>query len=54
MSHCDGTRPLQYPPVLEGEAGDLIRRLLLRESTARLGAGEPESENDYNALKVSG
>lgn len=52
LQHCDGTRPLAYPEVLTGGPACLIQGLLLREPTARLGAGSAGSENGYDALKV--
>lgn len=52
LVHCDGTKPLEFPMVMPEAAVALIKKLLVREPSKRLGAGVPGTDNDYTALKV--
>jgi len=42
---------VHYPPSMPSEAADLVRRLLVHSPQARLGAGNPDSGNDFSVLK---
>lgn len=42
---------INYPASMPSEAVDLVRRLLVHSPKARLGAGDPDSGNDFSALK---
>ena len=46
------SRELEFPFGLEAEAVDIIDRLLHLDPAERLGAGEPGSGNDWEALKA--
>jgi 3-phosphoinositide dependent protein kinase-1 len=53
LGHCDGSKPLAFPPSFPPPAKDLVLALLVRPAGERLGAGEPGQPNDPGALKVS-
>ena len=42
---------INYPASMPSEAVDLVRRLLVHSPKARLGAGDPDSDNDFSKLK---
>jgi len=46
------SRKLLLPKHLEGEAADLIDRLLTLDPQNRIGSGPLGSENDFEALKA--
>jgi serine/threonine protein kinase len=49
--HLDGTNSLTFPSSVTEQARDLIEKLLQKEPTARLGAGDIGSGNGYAELK---
>lgn len=51
MGHCKNTKPLEFPQSVPVIAQDLITQLLRPEENERIGGGEEESGNGYNALK---
>jgi len=51
MGHCRKTKPLVFPSSIPLSAQDLIEKLLQSNEWERLGAGEVDEENNYNALR---
>lgn len=50
-SHLNGSRPIEYPPSIQGDSRDLIDALLRTEPSARLGAGDLGSGCGFDSLK---
>jgi 3-phosphoinositide dependent protein kinase-1 len=51
MGHCKNTKPLEFPESIQTVTEDLIMKLLKPEERERLGAGEEDGDNGYQALK---
>lgn len=53
LCHCNGSCPLQYPPVMYNTAAiELTKSLLQNEEINRLGAGAEGTDNGYAQLKA--